>query len=130
MDANLYAVHTDGMYRAWQLQEVSSAAALAAFTDAYARLDDQITALEQQRDALRVPISEIVAHIGGTVTVPDFGHVSITAPAVSSAYNKADLDALVAELDAVQPEIAKEIRGCLRTTMKAGSLRISRQRKG
>ncbi len=111
-------------------QEQEQERALLALREAcsdYARLDDELTALSSQREQQRVHISELVA-LTGAQKFSGFGRVELTTPAVITSFDQKMLDALLEELEAAGDPLAIRMWTARRQTMRAGSLKISRER--
>lgn len=87
--------------------------------------------LNQQRLDLRNKISEVLAYSGrDKITVHGFGSVMITAPSFSTKYDAKRLDRLVLLLHAQgEHDLASDIMACSEKTERAGTLRITREKR-
>jgi len=63
-----------------------------------AELDSEITPLQERRDAIRDQIKELVAVVGGSISVPGFGTALMTKSGKSISYDAPALDALTSQL--------------------------------
>ncbi len=83
--------------------------------------------LNGQHEQQRIRISELVAQTGAQKFL-GFGRVELTSPAVITNYDQKMLDALLDELEAVSDPRGARMRTARRQTMRAGSLKITRER--
>ncbi|MDZ4721648.1 MAG: hypothetical protein SH847_24550 [Roseiflexaceae bacterium] len=114
-------------YDAWEAGAITDMQALRAIWSDLREVESDLALLQAQRDQLRDQLSQIVARTG-TVTLPGFGRVTITAAATTVSYDRAALAALIGELRGSHPEIAARISEAERVSMRSGGLRIEAER--
>lgn len=112
----------------WRNGLISGADACRALCHDLGEVESQIAPLEQERAMLREQISYILDKLGGKASVPGFGSLELTAPAVVRGYDKKRLDALLIDLAAEAPEIVARLAQCRTENARAGALRITRER--
>jgi hypothetical protein len=114
------------IYQDWHMGEMQSQEALEMLGRYLNMLDETLEPFENSKAQTRAWISEIVDFLGHPVEAAGF-KMEITAPGVTTSYDKAALNKLADRLRAHdQGEIASEIEACLKETARAGSLRITR----
>ena len=95
-----------------------------------AELDSEIAILTAQRDQLRARISELVEQAGGKWSLAGVGRAEIRAPSIQRSYDRGMLDDLCRSLrESGQGDLADEIEGCKRESMRAGGLSVTLERK-
>jgi hypothetical protein len=93
-------------------------------------IQDQIKTLKKSEDQARIYISELVNALGGQVTLPGFGELQITSPSISYSYDKKLVTQLSNQLRSEGlGEVAARLDQCMKPSEKAGSLRITREKK-
>lgn len=102
---------------------------LAALSD-LAEVEAEIARLNQEREALRARVSEIVAiRYANHAVVPGYGTLTIRAPGVRQTWDGGALAELVQSLrETGQGEIADEIESCKKRIESPGGLAIRRER--
>jgi hypothetical protein len=116
-------------YNRWQEGEIKAEEALTELCQSLDTLDDRLEPLQQQKEALRSQISEVVEYMNGRVELEGFGVLQITNATVTTTYDRESLDKLVARLVAEgQTEIARQIVACRKESMRSGGLRIKRNK--
>ena len=98
-----------------------------------AELDSEITPLQERRDAIRDEIKELVAVVGGSISVPGFGTALMTKSGKSVSYDASVLDSLIAELlrDGVMvpaPQIAQRIADARTEKTRAGYIMLKKDK--
>jgi hypothetical protein len=116
-------------YLQWSDGFMTSHQALRALCMELGELESELEPLTSQREALRARIGDIVGREDGPVEIRGFGVVRITAPSVTKGYDKAAIKALIDELAEDHPAIAEKLAGCETKSMRAGGLRIERERE-
>lgn len=86
--------------------------------------------LAAEREQVRNVLSRIVGRLGDKHEIAGFGTLANTAPSVSTSYDKDRVQAVINDLLAAGLfEWAQKLVLCERTTSRAGSLRITREKK-
>ncbi len=117
------------IYGAWLDGDVTAMEALRSLCDDYEELDKAYKDFEGMREQTREQIGNVLVRVGDKVEIKGFGRLSMTAPGVMVRYDKALLDALIYNLrDVGHDDIADQISGCRIESMKAGGLRIEREK--
>lgn len=111
----------------WEEGEITDREALRAIWVDLREIEDQVAALEAERQRLREQIGQIVARTG-PVTIQGLGSAQLTSPSLVVSYDRERLDQLVAALAARLPEVAAEISACRREQQRSGTLRITAER--
>jgi hypothetical protein len=102
---------------------------LRALLSDRAEIKDEIAQLQAELARIETAIGEIIAPLDGPVRVPGIGSVVLSKPAVSTSFDPAALRELIQSLrETGNTELADEIAACTRTTMRAGSLRVTPER--
>lgn len=117
---NVYAAYIDG--------DVTAIEALRSLCSDYEELDQTYKQFEAMRDQTRQQISEVVLKLGGKVTVSGFGELRITEPSIVKGFDRAQIQALINELVGDYPEVAARLAACETKSMRAGGLRIEREK--
>jgi len=104
--------------------------ALRALCRDLGEVESQLTPLEHERAGLRNAISEILTRLDGErAIVPGFGKVALTQPSVVERWDGARIAAFAEYLAATgQDELADSLSMCCVRSMRAGGLRIERER--
>jgi hypothetical protein len=116
--ADIYAAYVEGY--------ATPLEALRLLCADYDELDQTYHDFEQHRDHLRTQISDVVDRLGGKVEVAGFGTLAITAPSITTGYDKVQIKALLADLAESHPDIADRLAACATKSMRSGGLRIER----
>jgi hypothetical protein len=96
-----------------------------------AEIDSELAILTAQREATRAALSVLVeAQPGGKVSIPGVARAEIRAPVIVESFDKGALAELIQSLrETGQGEIAAEIAGCAKKSVRAGSLVVVMERK-
>lgn len=120
---------TQSPYWAWQDGDMSPMEALRALCVELGEVESEIEPLETERGTLRSQISEVLTKIDGEkAEIKGFGVVRLTQASVTKGYDKAKIQALINELIADYPDIAARLVACETQSMRAGGLRIEREK--
>lgn len=117
---NIFSAYLDG--------DATAMEALRSLCDDYTELDDTYKQFEAMREQTRAQISQVLEKLDGKVDLPGFGHLEITSPAVTVGYDKVKIRALLDELYEDHPDIAQRLAACQTKSMRAGGLRIEREK--
>ncbi len=117
---NVYAAYIDG--------DVTPIEALRSLCSDYEELDQTYKQFETMREQTRQQISEVVAKLGGKVSLSGFGELRITEPSIVKGFDRAQIQALINELVGDYPEVAARLAMCETKSMRAGGLRIEREK--
>jgi hypothetical protein len=116
-------------YQAWQEGEIRADEALTSAT-LLVRLETNSKPLTRLTKKARAYLSEVVNYLGGKAEVDGFGQLQITNPSVTYTYDKKLVDRLTNELRTEGlGDVATRLDACLKASEKAGSLRITREKK-
>lgn len=85
-----------------------------------AELDSEITPLQERRDAIRDEIKELVAVVGGSISVPGFGTALMTKSGKSVSYDAPTIDSVIAKI--VQMVTQAQQDGDIKTAHDLGAL--------
>lgn len=116
------------VYAAWQDGDVSAMEALRSLCADYEEADGCYKDFERIREGIREQIGNVLAHLDNDATVPGFGRLLITEPSITVGYDKAQIRALMDELAESHPELAERLSACQTRSMRAGGLRIEREK--
>lgn len=116
------------IYSAWLDGEASPMEALRSLCDDYTELDDTYKQFEAMREQTRAQISHVLEKLDGKADIAGFGHLEITAPAITVGYDRAKIRALLDELYEDHPDIAARLAACQTKSARAGGLRIEREK--
>jgi hypothetical protein len=119
-----------GVFEDWQEGLATDVQALRALCSDLGEVESELVPLQEQREQLRAQIGEVVAHLGGDAEIAGFGRLTITSASVTYGYDKRRLDALIVELAADYPEVVARLAACRTQSMRAGGLRIEREKAG
>jgi hypothetical protein len=102
---------------------------LRALLSDRAEIKDEIAHLQAELARIDAVIGEIIAPLDGPVKVPGIGSVVLSKPSVSKSFDPNALRDLIQSLrETGNTDMADEIAACTKTTMRAGSLRITPER--
>lgn len=116
------------VYAAWQDGDVSAMEALRSLCADYEEADACYKDFDKIREGIREQIGNVVLKLDNDVTLPGFGRLLITEPSITVGYDKAQIRALLDELTGTHPEIAERLAACQTRSMRAGGLRIEREK--
>ena len=114
----------------WENGDTSDLEALRALALQLGEVESDLEPLTREREYLRDQIGRIVARLPQQkAEVAGFGTLAITGGGETTSYDAKALDKLMAKLLANgYPEIAEEIAQARRTSQRAASLRITREK--
>lgn len=94
-------------------------------------VDSEIARHTQERDRLRQELSILVAEMDGQKhVIPGVARMELTAPSVSRSYDTKQVSAVIEDLTrAGEFETAQRLIACQKESHRAGSLRITAERK-
>lgn len=116
-------------YWAWQEGDLTAMEALRALCMTLGEVESELEPFEAERGTLRSQISEIVAAVPGEkAEIKGFGVVRLTQASVTKGFDKEKIQALINELVEDYPDIAARLVACETKSMRAGSLRIEREK--
>lgn len=116
-------------YLEWQSGNITDREALGILCAAIIQLDEQMKPLAERGAVLREQIGHVLAHYGQALDLPGFGKLEITNPSITKGYDRKQLDALIIELASEYPEVAAKLTQCRTESMRAGGLRIIREKQ-
>ena len=116
------------IYGAWLDGDVTAMEALRSLCADYEEIEASYKDFDGLRNQTRDQISQVVEKLGGKAEVKGFGTLRITDASVTEGYDKAQIRALIMDLIADYPDIAGRIAACATKTMRAGGLRIEREK--
>ncbi|MFD3162712.1 hypothetical protein [Herpetosiphon sp. NSE202] len=92
-------------------------------------VEDQLSELEAQREAIRARLSELVDQLGGKIQLRGFGTLQISNPSVVVSYDRKGIEQLVQELEAAGNfALVDVIQTSRKESMRSGGLRILREK--
>jgi hypothetical protein len=113
----------------WRAERISAAQALHTLASDLDEIQQELAALRAQEEALREQIGLIVAENGNRVELKGYGTFVLRAPSRVTTWDGKALDQLIVSLrESGYSEIADEIAGCTKTSARAGSLAIQRDK--
>lgn len=122
---------TNNPFTEWEEGNLSAYRALRALCMDLGEVESELAPLQKQRDDTRNQIGDILlTQDNYKAEIKDFGRLMITAPSISAKYDTKAVDALVSWLvDAGYTDIAERLAACKIKSMRAGGLRIERERE-
>ncbi len=117
---NTYGAFLDG--------DVTAMEALRALCDDYEEIEQSYKDFEKIREATRDQIGNVLVKLDGKATVAGFGTLTLSEPVVVKGFDKAKIQALINDLVEAHPEIAARLVACETKSMRAGGLRIEREK--
>ena len=127
MDATLFV--ESPMYTAWQDGDATPMEALRNLCMDLGEIESELDPLTAQRETVRNQISEVLARVDGEkAEIKGFGVVRLTQASITKGYDKAKIQALINALIEDYPDIAARLVACETQTMRAGGLRIEREK--
>lgn len=112
----------------WQEGRISDMEALRALAIHLGEVESEIAPLEAEKAALRETIGLILDRVGEPVQIAGFGRMELSAPAIVQSFDKKQLDALIEDLENENPDLAARIAACRTKSMRAGGVRITREK--
>lgn len=95
-----------------------------------AEAESDIAPLKAEIDAHRNELSVLVAEVGEAIVIPGLAKAEITNPTSGYTYDKKLVDRLIQQLtDSGDFEIAQRLIGCQQRTSRAGSLRVTFEKR-
>ena len=92
-------------------------------------VEEQLSELEAQREAIRARLSELVDQLGGKIQLRGFGTLQISNPSVVVSYDRKGIEQLVQELEAAGNfALVDAIQTSRKESMRSGGLRILREK--
>lgn len=121
---------TASVYQEWVDGYVTPMQAIRSLCMELGEVESDLAPLQEQREQLRVQIGEVLARVGEPkVTIKGFGALSLTGPSITQKYDTRMIDAIIDELtEAGNTELAQKLAACKGKSMRAGGLRIERER--
>jgi len=116
------------IYGAWLDGDVTAMEALRSLCSDYEEIEASYKDFESLRNVTRDQLSNVLEKLDGKAEVKGFGKLSLTAPTVTEGYDKAKIRELIMELIADYPDIAARLSACATKSMRAGGLRIEREK--
>lgn len=113
----------------WRDGQLTDEQALRSLSSDLGEVESQLAPYEAEKQALRDQISQVLEHAGGATTIAGFGKLEITAAAIVVSYDKKAIENLLIDLTTTHPEIAARLAGCRIKGSRAGSLRITREKR-
>lgn len=115
-------------YGAWLDGDVTAMEALRSLCADYEEIEASYKDFESLRNVTRDQLSQIVEKLDGKVTLKGFGTLTLSAPSITEGYDKARIRAIILDLVADYPDIAGRLAACATKSMRAGGLRIEREK--
>ena len=115
---------------AWEAGDATDQEALRALALQLGEVESDLEPLQREREYLREQLGRIVARLPGQKgEVRGFGTLAITGGGETTSYDAKALDGLMAKLLANgYGEIAEELAAARKTSQRAASLRITREK--
>lgn len=122
-------VSTD-IYQEWVDGYATPIEALRVLCIELGEVESDLQPLQEQRERLRSQLSDVLARIDGQkYTLKGFGTLAIGGPTITKKYDTHLVDMLVNELtETGYEEIARKLARCKGKSMRAGGLRIEREK--
>lgn len=115
-------------YAAWIDGDVTAMEALRSLCADYEEIEASYKDYEKLRETVRDQMSRVVEKLDGKAEVKGFGKLTLTAPTITEGYDKAQIRAIILDLIADYPDIAGRLAACATKSMRAGGLRIEREK--
>jgi len=116
------------IYAAWLDGDVTAMEALRSLCSDYEEIEQSYKDYEGLRNQTRDQMSNVVEKIGGKVEVKGFGVLTVTQASITEGYDKKLIRDLIMDLVTDYPDIAARLAGCATKSMRAGGLRIEREK--
>ena len=117
---NTYGAFLDG--------DVTAMEVLRALCNDYEEIEQSYKDFEKIRESVRDQIGNVLVKLDGKAEVPGFGRLILAEPVVVKGFDKAKIQALINDLVEEHPEIAARLVACETKSMRAGGLRIEREK--
>lgn len=117
---NVYAAYLDG--------DVTAMEALRSLCSDYEEIESSYKDYEALRNTIRDQLSNVVEKLDGKAEVKGFGKLTLTAPTITEGYDKKLIRDLIMDLVVDYPDIAGRLSACATKSMRAGGLRIEREK--
>ncbi len=120
---NIYAAFLDG--------EATAMEALRSLCSDYEEIESSYKDFERIRESVREQIGNVLLKLDGSRAIVDgFGVLMLTSPSVTVSYDKAKIrDLICALIEEDNEAMAERIEACQAKSMRAGGLRIERERR-
>lgn len=116
------------VYGAWIDGDVTAMEALRSLCADYEEIESSYKDFESLRNVTRDQISNVLEKLDGKAEIKGFGKLTISAPSITEGYDKAQIRAIILDLIADYPDIAGRLAACATKSMRAGGLRIEREK--
>ena len=116
------------MYAAWLDGDATDIEVLRSLCSDYEEIEASYKDFEGLRNQTRDQLSHVVEKLDGKVKVKGFGVLPLTAPTITEGYDKKLIRDLIMDLITDYPDIAARIAACVTKSMRAGGLRIEREK--
>lgn len=116
------------VYAAWLDGDATAMEALRSLCNDYEELDSAYKDYDTMRGTVRDQLSQIVEKLGGKAEVKGFGTLVVTSATITEGYDKKLIRDLIMDLVADYPDIAARLSACATKSMRAGGLRIEREK--
>jgi len=117
-------------FQAWAEGDIDAATALRGFADELRAIDAVTEPLEVRRATVRRLCEEIVQQAGEKIVVSGYGEFAFAPASVSQTYDRKQLETLLHDLIASgEGDWAQRLEACRKETMRAGGLRIIKERE-
>lgn len=115
-------------YMAWVEGDATAMEALRSLCADYEELDKAYNDYKGMREQTRDQMSRVVEKLDGRAYVGGFGVLSLAPPSVTEGYDKKLIRELILDIITEYPEIASRLAACSTQSMRAGGLRIEREK--
>ena len=116
------------IYAAWFDGDVTAMEALRSLCDDYEEIEQAYKDYDGLRNQTRDQMSNVLEKLDGKAEIKGFGKLSLTAPSITEGYDKAKIRDLILDLVSDYPDIAARLAACSTQSMRAGGLRIEREK--
>ena|SRR5258706_3818896 len=113
---------------AWLDGDVTAMEALRSLCSDYEEIEASYKDFESLRATVRDQLSNVLEKLDGKAEVKGFGKLTLSAPSITEGYDKAQIRAIILDLIADYPDIAGRLAACATKSMRAGGLRIEREK--
>lgn len=115
-------------YAAWLDGDATAMEALRSLCSDYEEIEASYKDYEALRNTVRDQLSQVVEKLDGKVVLKGFGTLTLSPPSITEGYDKAQIRAIILDLVADYPDIAARLAACSTKSMRAGGLRIEREK--